>query len=130
VNKKRGVASPAQRDADRFDGEVPPWLRRRRLKRAFLDVYSRQSNPARAAEAVGISERQVHRWKQSDPWFARRCEDALALADDRLIGELFRLAIDQKNMRAIFFILRQRDPDYQPKKTPPVVPLVEPRRTR
>ena len=68
--------------------------KRPRRKRAFLHVLAQTVNVARACRNAGIPRRTAYDWRDADPDFARRWNDALDDGIDLLEAELHRRAFE------------------------------------
>ena len=68
--------------------------KRPRRKRAFLHALADTVNVARACRKAGIPRRTAYDWRDADPDFARRWNDALDDGIDLLEAELHRRAFE------------------------------------
>ena len=64
------------------------------LKEAFLEALASTGNATSSARKIGIGRSTAYSWRLSDPDFASRWEDAIAMATDRLAFEARRRALD------------------------------------
>ena len=64
------------------------------LKEAFLEALASTGNATSSARKIGIGRSTAYSWRLSDPDFASRWEDAIAMATDRLAFEARRRAFD------------------------------------
>jgi predicted nuclease with RNAse H fold len=70
-------------------------LRRRtpsRLRATFLRHLGRWGTFTQAAAAIGVDARTVHRWREQEPAFAKRCRDVLDRRRQMLEDECMRRA--------------------------------------
>ncbi|MCG8624624.1 MAG: terminase [Proteobacteria bacterium] len=63
-------------------------------KSRFIRQLAMTGNVTTSAEAVGVARHMVYEWRKQDPSFARKWEDALAIAVDALAMEARRRALD------------------------------------
>lgn len=63
-------------------------------KSRFIRQLAMTGNVTTSAEAVGVARHMVYEWRKQDPVFARKWEEALAIAVDALAMEARRRALD------------------------------------
>ena len=63
-------------------------------KSRFIRQLAMTGNVTTSAEAVGVARHMVYEWRKQDPSFARKWEEALAIAVDALAMEARRRALD------------------------------------
>lgn len=61
-----------------------------------LEVIADTGSPKRAAEAVGVSTRLIHYWRQQDPDFAHAYAQATDAAFNRVLGRAFERSLDEE----------------------------------
>ena len=66
----------------------------RTWEKAFLCALEKTGIVGWAAKAAGVGRRTVYDHKHADPDFARRWEEALDTAEDNLLGEVIRRAVE------------------------------------
>ena len=73
-----------------------------RLRAAFLRQLERWGTFTQAAAAIGLDARTLHRWRERDGAFAKRCQDALARRRQMLEDECMMRA-RTPNVRPYFY---------------------------
>ena len=68
----------------------------------MLEALARGLSPRRAAEAAGLGRSTAFLWRQQDPEFAAKWNEAVAEGIDLLEDEARRRAVDGYNERPIF----------------------------
>ena len=71
-------------------------------QRRMLEALARGLSPRRAAEAAGLGRSTAFLWRQQDPEFAAKWNEAVAEGIDLLEDEARRRAVDGYNERPIF----------------------------
>ena len=66
----------------------------RTWEKAFLTALEKTGVVGWAAKAAGVGRRTVYDHKHADPDFAKRWEEALDTAEDNLLGEVIRRAVE------------------------------------
>ncbi len=74
----------------------------RRRQSAFLGHFARCRTVIEAAIRTGVDRRTVHRWRQNDPLFDRKCRDIIE-ARRRQAVENVVLAADHVEVRPVFY---------------------------
>ncbi len=74
----------------------------RRRQSAFLSHFARCRTILEAAARAGVDRRTVHRWRQNDPLFDRKCRDIIE-ARRRQAVENVVLAADHVEVRPVFY---------------------------
>jgi hypothetical protein len=74
----------------------------RRRQSAFLSHFARCRTLLEAAARTGVDRRTVHRWRQNDPLFDRKCRDIIE-ARRRQAVENVVLAADHVEVRPVFY---------------------------
>ena len=74
----------------------------RRRQSAFLSHFARCRTILEAAARTGVDRRTVHRWRQSDPLFDRKCHEVIE-ARRRQAVENVVLAADHVEVRPVFY---------------------------
>lgn len=91
-------------------------MKKERVQEDFFAELRRVPIVQVACERCGISRQSVYRWRQEDPEFAERMEDALyegeVLINDMCESQLLSL-IKEKQYAAIRFWLVHRHPKYK-----------------
>ena len=65
-------------------------------------------SPARAATAAGVGRSTAYLWRQEDPEFAAKWDEAVAEGIDRLESEAYRRAVAGSDKLLIFLLERRR----------------------
>lgn len=74
----------------------------RRRQSAFLSHFARCRTVIEAAARAGVDRRTVHRWRQNDPLFDKKCRDIIE-ARRRQAVENVVLAADHVEIRPVFY---------------------------
>lgn len=110
-------------------------MKKYRKETPFLEQLAEIPNISLACERVGIARNTVYRWRNEDPDFAARMDEALVsgrnsindLAESKLVSH-----INQGNMRAIQYWLdnhrreyiKPRDKSLRNDEKPPVTKII------
>jgi hypothetical protein len=63
-------------------------------QRRILEALAHGMSPARAANAAGVGRSTAYLWRQEDPEFAAKWDEAVAEGIDRLEDEVYRRAVE------------------------------------
>jgi len=86
--------------------------RRDRQKRKFIETLEAQGTVLHAAKAAGVSRWTAYRWRQEDPEFDSRWDEALENAVDVVESVIYQQAVGG-NTLAAFFYLKAHRPIYR-----------------
>ncbi|MDE0205161.1 MAG: hypothetical protein OXP66_03955 [Candidatus Tectomicrobia bacterium] len=76
--------------------------RRREWETAFLSSLQTTGVVAWAAKAADVGRQTVYDHMKADPEFAKRCEEALGMAEDSLEDEVMRRALEGEQVPVYF----------------------------
>jgi hypothetical protein len=76
----------------------------------MLEALSSGLSPARAAKAAGVGRSTAYLWRQQDPEFARKWDEAVAVGIDLLEDEARRRAFEGSD-KLLMFLLERRRPE-------------------
>ena len=71
-------------------------------EKTFLSALETTGIVARAAKAAKVGRRTVYDHMKADPDFAKRCEEALGMAEDSLEDEVMRRALEGEQVPVYF----------------------------
>ena len=86
--------------------------KRDRQKKRFIETLEAQGTVLHAAKAAGVSRWTAYRWRQEDPEFASRWDEALENAIDVVESVVYKQAAGGNTLAAIFDLKAHR-PKYR-----------------
>ena len=82
--------------------------KRDRQKRKFIETLEAQGTVLHAAKAAGVSRWTAYRWRQVDPEFDSRWDEALENAVDVVENSLYQKAVNGDTICMIFYLKAHR----------------------
>ena len=82
--------------------------KRDRQKKRFIETLEAQGTVLYAAKAAGISRWTAYRWRQEDPDFDSRWDEALENAVDVVENSLYQKAVNGDTICMIFYLKAHR----------------------
>lgn len=80
-------------------------------KGRFLKLLRERGNATEAAKYAGISRGRAYAWRDEDPEFAAKWEEALEAGTDRLVEEAEKRALGGSDT-LLMFLIKGRRPEY------------------
>jgi hypothetical protein len=86
-------------------------------REAFLQTLAQSGNVTGSCEELGISRTQAYHWRNTDPEFAQRWDEALELGADALEDEAKRRALGGSDYLMAFLLRGLRPERYKERAT-------------
>ena len=77
-------------------------------KKRFIEALTVHGTVYHAAKAAGVSRQTVYRWREEDPEFADRWDEAIENAVDEVESTIYQQAVGGNTLAAIFYLKAHR----------------------
>jgi hypothetical protein len=91
--------------------QQPPRKLTERTQEKFLTAMAVGADVALACKTIGVSVAAIYKLRDRSPDFKAQMDEARAIADQRVVRSLYEAATKLKNVTAMIFWLKNRQPN-------------------